>query len=255
MGALFAATFLAIEWAKKATDEARFLVWRKWLYLLFSPAFYGLASGKLLVVMLASIGTNHALTHWMHRSRSRLAVALAVTFNVVLLGTFKYAYFVAGLSQKPCLHKAFNGASFDWSNGCCHSAFPSTHSNPSATPWTCIEDACPSPPRCCPSPRTSPFFRSSSQAPSCGQQTSLPQLERRVSDSLSSQKHHLGLIVQGFMKKMVFGDWVGTLLVDPVFGAPGNHSGVDLALALYGYSLQVYADFSGTRTWPKAWPA
>ena len=243
--ALFAATFLAIEWAKKAADEARFLVWRKWLYLLFSLAFYGLASGKLLLVMLASIGTNHALARWMHRSRSRLAVVLAVTFNLVLLGTFKYAYFVAGLFPEAMPAQGFQWGEFrleQWMLplGISFYTFQSishaldVHRGRLPQPTSLLSFA-----------TYITFFPQLVAGPIVRAADFLPQLERRVSDSLSSQKHHLGLIVQGFMKKMVFGDWVGTLLVDPVFGAPGDHSGVDLALALYGYSLQVYADFSG----------
>ncbi|MGI9613287.1 MAG: MBOAT family O-acyltransferase, partial [Acidimicrobiales bacterium] len=34
-------------------------------------------------------------------------------------------------------------------------------------------------------------------------------------------------------------------LVDPVFDVPGEHSRLDVLLAIYGYSVQIYADFSG----------
>ena len=54
------------------------------------------------------------------------------------------------------------------------------------------------------------------------------------------------LILAGHLKKLVLGDVVGAWLVDPVFERPGDWAhGWEVLLALYGYSLQVYADFSG----------
>ena len=47
------------------------------------------------------------------------------------------------------------------------------------------------------------------------------------------------------MKKVLLGDVVGTWLVDPAFDDPGSTPAAWIMVALYGYSLQVYADFSG----------
>ena len=46
-------------------------------------------------------------------------------------------------------------------------------------------------------------------------------------------------------KKIVFADYIATNLVDRVFELPSSYSGFEVILALYGYSLQVFADFSG----------
>ena len=74
----------------------------------------------------------------------------------------------------------------------------------------------------------------------------LPQLERREGELSSfAVRSNVLLLVQGMLKKMVLGDMVGAWLVDPVFAEPGATSGPFVLLALYGYSLQVYADFSG----------
>ena len=59
------------------------------------------------------------------------------------------------------------------------------------------------------------------------------------------QSIHVQLILAGFLKKLVLGDLVGAWLVDPVFERPGDWVSWEVLLALYGYSLQVYADFSG----------
>lgn len=52
------------------------------------------------------------------------------------------------------------------------------------------------------------------------------------------------LIGGGLLKKVVFADPIATLLVDPVFGSPALHSRTDILLAIVGYAVQIYCDFS-----------
>ena len=95
--ALFAASFLLLEAAHFWLQSKAFRATRKWTFLAFSLTFYGLASGKLLGVMLLSIVINHMLIRWLALRSSKAVVLLGVAFNVCLLGVFKYAYFIAGL--------------------------------------------------------------------------------------------------------------------------------------------------------------
>ena len=53
------------------------------------------------------------------------------------------------------------------------------------------------------------------------------------------------LIVAGLFKKVVVATYLATGLVDPVFFDPANATGADLLLAMYGYAVQIYCDFSG----------
>ncbi len=53
-----------------------------------------------------------------------------------------------------------------------------------------------------------------------------------------------GLITGGLLKKVLIADPIATQLVDPVFGTPSQHSGVDVIAAVYGYAVQIYCDFS-----------
>jgi alginate O-acetyltransferase complex protein AlgI len=53
------------------------------------------------------------------------------------------------------------------------------------------------------------------------------------------------LFGQGLFKKLVISSYVATTIVDPVFAAPGQHSSLEILLAIYGYAVQIYADFSG----------
>ncbi|MCW5898779.1 MAG: MBOAT family protein [Flavobacteriales bacterium] len=52
-------------------------------------------------------------------------------------------------------------------------------------------------------------------------------------------------ILNGLLKKMVIGDYIAVNFIDRVFADPLRFTGIENILAIYGYSLQVYADFSG----------
>ena len=52
-------------------------------------------------------------------------------------------------------------------------------------------------------------------------------------------------IINGLLKKFLLADYLAVNFVDRVFDNPGMFTGLENLMALYGYSLQVYADFSG----------
>ena len=52
-------------------------------------------------------------------------------------------------------------------------------------------------------------------------------------------------IMNGLAKKIILSDYIAVNFVDRVFENPGMFSGFENLVALFGYSLQVYADFSG----------
>lgn len=53
------------------------------------------------------------------------------------------------------------------------------------------------------------------------------------------------IILKGLVKKIFIGDYIAVNFVDRVFAAPLSYSGFENLMALFGYSLQVYVDFSG----------
>ncbi len=55
----------------------------------------------------------------------------------------------------------------------------------------------------------------------------------------------LALIMSGLFKKAVIADFIGINFVDRVFAAPGLYSGLENLVAVYGYAIQIYCDFSG----------
>lgn len=73
----------------------------------------------------------------------------------------------------------------------------------------------------------------------------IPQLYKRYSLSMQEFGFALFVILKGLFKKMVIGDYIALNFVDRVFANPVGFSGFENLTALFGYSLQVYVDFSG----------
>ena len=73
----------------------------------------------------------------------------------------------------------------------------------------------------------------------------IPQLYKKY--SLTKEEFGLGLfwILNGLLKKMFLADYIAVNFVDRVFANPASFSGFESVMALFGYTLQVYADFSG----------
>src|SRR5262249_48615446 len=72
----------------------------------------------------------------------------------------------------------------------------------------------------------------------------LPQLDRRKREDWIRLEAAMRRFTLGLIKKVVFADRLGAI-VDPVFASPGAYGLAAAWLALVGYSLQVYCDFSG----------
>ncbi|MCF6268125.1 MAG: MBOAT family protein [Melioribacteraceae bacterium] len=73
----------------------------------------------------------------------------------------------------------------------------------------------------------------------------LPQINK--SYSLTRKEIALGLmlIMMGLIKKIMIADYISLNFVDRVFDSPVRFTGVENLLAVYGYALQLYCDFSG----------
>ncbi len=73
----------------------------------------------------------------------------------------------------------------------------------------------------------------------------IPQLHKRY--FLSRRQFGVAVfwIMNGLVKKIVLSDYLAVNFIDRVFENPLLYSGFENLAALFGYSLQVYADFSG----------
>ena len=73
----------------------------------------------------------------------------------------------------------------------------------------------------------------------------IPQIQQPYNLSKKDFGTALFWILNGLLKKFLLADYIAVNFVDRVFDNPIMFSGFENLMALYGYSLQVYADFSG----------
>jgi D-alanyl-lipoteichoic acid acyltransferase DltB (MBOAT superfamily) len=73
----------------------------------------------------------------------------------------------------------------------------------------------------------------------------LPQLQRRIVLKNEQVTQGLFLIATGMVKKVAIADYLSVNLVDRVFDQPQLYSGAEVVIALYGFTMQIYCDFSG----------
>ena len=73
----------------------------------------------------------------------------------------------------------------------------------------------------------------------------VPQILKNTKITKEEFNKAIFLILKGLIKKMIFADFIAMHFLDRVFDAPTMHSGFTNILALIGYSLQIYGDFSG----------
>lgn len=73
----------------------------------------------------------------------------------------------------------------------------------------------------------------------------IPQLYQKYKLTREEFGHAIFIITKGFFKKLVIADFLAINFVDRVFDSPLSFSGIENLLAVYGYSIQIYCDFSG----------
>jgi len=73
----------------------------------------------------------------------------------------------------------------------------------------------------------------------------LPQIRK---ESFLTQKQAgvaLFMIISGLIKKAVISDYISLNFVDRIFDSPLSYTSFENLMAVYGYALQIYCDFSG----------
>ncbi len=73
----------------------------------------------------------------------------------------------------------------------------------------------------------------------------LPQLHRRPRLTAAGMEEGLFRIFKGLAKKVLLGDWIASQFTDPIFASPEMYTSGEILIALYAFTLQLYADFSG----------
>lgn len=73
----------------------------------------------------------------------------------------------------------------------------------------------------------------------------LPQIYKNIYVSREYINEGLLLIIGGLLKKAVISDYISINFVDRVFDSPNSYTAFENLMASYGYSIQIYCDFSG----------
>ena len=73
----------------------------------------------------------------------------------------------------------------------------------------------------------------------------IPQIRKPIFVNREQMGHAVYLIACGLIKKAVISDYISINFVDRVFDNPTLYSGFENLMAVYGYALQIYCDFSG----------
>ncbi|KZS40488.1 alginate O-acetyltransferase [Aquimarina aggregata] len=73
----------------------------------------------------------------------------------------------------------------------------------------------------------------------------VPQIRKDINITKEDFGNATFMILKGLIKKMLFADYIAANFMDRVFDVPEMFSGFTNIMAMFGYSLQIYGDFSG----------
>lgn len=234
---------------------------RSFYLLVFSLFFYFKSSGFFFVLLIFSTICDYVIgllistttTSW----KRKVYVAISVVINLSVLSFFKYSYFFADSINQlfGVNYQAFNflshwsnlmvGTSFDVSSivlpvGISFFTFQTISYTVDVyrrkvEPVKNIVDF----------GFYVSFFPQLVAGPIVRAAEFIPQLYRKYSLSQREFGHAFFLILNGMIKKVIISDYISINFVDRVFTNPLSYSGFENLLATYGYSVQIYCDFSG----------
>ncbi len=247
----FVVFFLAVLCVGTCLRRYSFCGYKAFL-LLASLLFYALAGPKFLLLLgtvgLLAWGSVRLMARPQASARQRFwVIAVDVALHVLLLAFFKYYEFLLDSAMRFCglfhwdVSALFSAeiADMAFPVGLSFYSFQSLsyaidHYRNRELPARPFHDVL-----CYVS-----FFPTVMSGPILREQDFFPQLERPQQDREAFMEG-MGLIVSGLFKKVVLATYIAEFLVDPVYDNPADYSWHVVLLAVYGYSIQIFCDFSG----------
>lgn len=227
---------------------------------LVSLFFYFKTSGVFIILLLFTIASDFAWGKLISKSTSglvrKLALVMSVIINLTLLGYFKYSYFIvsstnemAGTQMQYFNHfsqfsNTFFGTTFSVDKlilpvGISFFTFQSLSYiidlyRRKVQPANNIIEygffVC--------------FFPHLVAGPIVKAHEFLHQIHQKYHLSRTEFGLAVFWIINGLLKK-VMADYIAVNYIDRIFDNPGYYSGLEVVFGIFGYSLQIYADFSG----------
>src|SRR3954452_8048863 len=227
---------LPVSWALMRNQRA----WRAWI-LLASFVFYAWWDWRFVFLLAASTIVNHVLAVAIHRSRApatrKALVTLAVAFDLGLLAYFKYAgFFVSSadnLLGSSWIVDITLPVGISFYTFMAISYVVDTYRG-ELVPTTLGKFAV-----------FQAFFPHLVAGPIVRASELLPQLEEPRNPRKVNTTRAFLLIVVGLFLKVVIANHLATHIVDHVFAAPNRHSSLEVLVGVYGYAVQIFADFCG----------
>jgi D-alanyl-lipoteichoic acid acyltransferase DltB (MBOAT superfamily) len=211
--------------------------------ILFSYYFYYKSSGIYFLIMSFVTTWDFFAAKAMYatenKSRRRLLMLLSITANLGMLCYFKYTNFFyemyCGLSGR-----SFSPFDIFLPVGISFFTFQSMSYTidvyrKQLTPLDKIQDFA----------FYISFFPQLVAGPIVRAKDFIPQIRKPLFVSNEMFGRGIFLIIAGLFKKAVISDYISVNFVDRIFDNPNLYSGVENLLGLYGYTLQIYCDFSG----------
>ncbi len=216
---------------------------RTWFLLLVSIYFYYKTSGGFVVLLVITSAVNFGIGALIDRSSRKgtknLLLLASLVWNLGTLGYFKYTNFiigtinqVAGGSLPPMDIFLPVGISFFTFQTMSYSLdiyFGKLK------PLRSFFDFC----------FFVSFFPQLVAGPIVRASWFIPQIHKKLHLDQQTMAKALVLIFSGLIKKGIIADYISINFVDRVFDNPALFSGLENLIAVYGYGLQIYCDFSG----------
>jgi D-alanyl-lipoteichoic acid acyltransferase DltB (MBOAT superfamily) len=234
--AVFFVIVLPLSWALMRHQR----IWRGFI-LLASYVFYGWWDWHFVFLLAASTVVNHVLAVAMYRTRAagarKALLALAVAFDLGVLAYFKYTdFFLSSVDNVFGTSWLANvtlpvGVSFYTFMAISYAV--DTYRGeiaPMSFGRFAVFQA---------------FFPHLVAGPIVRASELLPQLESPRDPRRVDTSRAFFLIVSGLFLKVVIANHLATHIVDDVFAAPDRHSSLEVLMAVYGYAVQIFADFCG----------
>lgn len=202
---------------------------------LFSYYFYYKSSGIYFILLALVTISDFYIAKAIERKKSRWLVALSLLIDLSLLAYFKYTNFFGSLMFADWKHLDIFlpvGVSFFTFQSL---SYTIDVYRGNIKPLDRLLDYA----------FYVSFFPQLVAGPIVRAKDFIPQIRRPLSITNTMIGNGLFLIIAGLFKKAIISDYISVNFVERVFDQPTLYSGIENLLAVYGYTLQIYCDFSG----------
>ena len=216
---------------------------RRYVFCLFSLYFFYKASGWFVGLVLVSAVVDFFLSNAIYReknqSRKKFLLVLSILFNLGMLFYFKYTDFFIEISNS-LFDTNFNPLNLILPIGISFYTFENLSYTVDVyrgefKPANKFSDYL----------LFLAFFPKLMMGPIVRAHDFVPQINEPYVISERDFAKGFFLIISGLIKKLVISDYITLNMVDYMFDNPALHTGVENLMAVYGYAMVIYCDFSG----------